>query len=333
MRLLLDRRQFALLGTAMALDATAVRSQTMSGKPRRVGVMMAVGEGDPEGMQRLEALKTSLGEAGWTDGIALLIDVVWYRGNSELAKDGARRLLERGCDVIVVNGTPGMDALRNLRPTLPIVFVVVSNPVGAGYVTNLSRPGVNITGFSTFEPEMSGKWLQLLKQLSPSMKHVNMLLDPNFTGFNALWEAVAEIAPKHGITAHAARASNLQEIEGAIAAIAKQDAPGLIVSPSPINTVHRQRLISLANANRIPAIYPFRFYVRDGALLAYGFNAADQFKRAGHYVDRILKGERAGDLPVQAPTLFEFGVNLKTAKAMGISVPQSLLIAADEIVE
>jgi putative ABC transport system substrate-binding protein len=226
-----------------------------------------------------------------------------------------------------------MDAVRALGSSIPVVFVVVSNPVGAGYVQNLSRPGANTTGFSTFEPEIAGKWLQLLREVTPGLKNVSMLLDRKFVGFNSLWEAVRDIAPAFDIAPHAAYASTLGEIEHAVEGISRQASPGLIVSPSPINTVNRQRLIQIANESRIPAIYPFRFYVREGALLAYGFNAADQFRRAATYVRRILKGEKAGDLPVQAPSLFELGINLKTAKAMGLMMPQSLLIAADEIVE
>jgi putative ABC transport system substrate-binding protein len=226
-----------------------------------------------------------------------------------------------------------MDAVRALGTSLPVVFVVVSNPVGAGYVANLSRPGANVTGFSTFEPEIAGKWLQLLREVSPGMQNVSMLLDPKLVSFNALLKAVQDLAPTLGMVAHAAHASSLVEIEAAVASISKQPSPGLIVSPSPINTVNRQRLIEVANAGRIPAIFPFRFYVREGALMAYGFNAADQFRRSGAYVARILRGEKPGDLPVQAPSLFELGVNLRTAQAMGLTMPQSLLVAADEIIE
>jgi putative ABC transport system substrate-binding protein len=248
----------------------------------------------------------------------------------------AKDLVDRGAEVLVVNGTPGMDAVRGLgarAASIPIVFTVVSNPVGAGYVPNLSRPGGNITGFSTFEPEMAAKWLQLLREVAPAMQNVSMLLDRKFIGFNSLLEEVQKTAPSFGIAPHAAWASSLDDIERAVETISKQASPGIIVSPSPINTVNRQRLIKIANDSRIPAIYPFRFYVREGALIAYGFNAADQFARAGDYVGRILKGENAGDLPVQAPRLFELGINLKTAKAIGLTMPQSLLIAADEIVE
>lgn len=327
------RRLLATLGPAAALFPALTRAQTVPARQRRIGVMMAVAEGDAEGGRRLAALQQSLAEVGWSDGRNAIVDVDWYRGDFEKARSGAKALLERGAEVLVINGTPGMDALRSIGADPPVVFVVVSNPVGAGYVSNLSRPGGNTTGFSTFEPEIAGKWLQLLHQLAPGMKNANMLLDPKFKGFNSLWQSVEEIAPKSGIKPHAAFASSLAEIEDALSAITKQEGPGLIVSPSPINTVNRKRLIALANEHRIPAIYPFRFYVQDGALLAYGFNATDQFKRAATYVGRILNGEKPGDLPVQAPSLFELGINLTTAKAMGISVPQSLLISANEIVE
>jgi putative ABC transport system substrate-binding protein len=267
------------------------------------------------------------------DGRDVAVEVSWYRGNFQTAQAAAREFADKKVDIIVVNGTPGMDAVRATGSTIPVVFVVVSNPVAAGYVPNLSRPGANVTGFSTFEPEIVGKWLQLLKQIAPGLKNVSMMIDPKFTVFHSLWEATKTFAPTQGAVAHSAFASSLPEIERALDEIARQDSPALIVSPSPINTVNRKRIIEITNAKRIPTIYPFRFYVQDGALMAYGFNAADQFKRAGVYASRILKGEKAGDLPVQGPSVFEFGINLKTAKAMGLAVPQSLLIAADEIVE
>ena len=295
--------------------------------------MVATGENDAEGKLRAETFIRALGEAGWVDGRNVDIDLVWYRGSFPVAQTVAKELVERGAELIVVNGTPGMDAVRALGTSLPVVFVVVSNPVGAGYVANLSRPGANVTGFSTFEPEIAGKWLQLLREVSPGLRNVSMLLDPNFVAFESLLKGIQDIAPTLGIVSHAAFASTLEEIERALEAISKQDAPGLVVSPSPINTVNRQRLILIANEKRIPAIFPFRFYVREGALMAYGFNAADQFRRAGAYVARILQGEKPGDLPVQAPGLFELGVNLRTAKAIGLTMPQSLLVAADEIIE
>jgi putative ABC transport system substrate-binding protein len=333
----MNRRQIvSLLGAAAVMGPAAALAQTSPSRPRRVGLMVATGENDPEGKLRVEAFSRSLREAGLTEGRDLVVDVVWYRGSFPVAQSLAKDLIDRGAEVLVVNGTPGLDAVRAVgsrASSIPIVFVVVSNPVGAGYVPNLSRPGANITGFSTFEPEIAGKWLQLLREVTPSMQNVSMLLDQKFIGFNSLWEAVRDIAPTLGIVPHAAYASTLGEIERAVEAMSRQASPGLVVSPSPINTVNRQRLIHIANESRIPAIYPFRFYVREGALIAYGFNAADQFRRAAVYVARVLKGEKAGDLPVQAPSVFELGINLKTAKAMGLTMPQSLLIAADEIVE
>ena len=295
--------------------------------------MMAVAETDPEGQTRLDTLVRALAETGLVQGRDVTIAAKWYRGSFAIAQQAAKELIDFDAEVVVVNGTPGMDAIRAAGAGMPIVFVVVSNPLGAGYVTNLSRPAGNITGFSTFEPEIAGKWLQFLRQITPGLKHIAMLLDPKFIGFNSLWQAVEEIAPKHGIVAIPAYASSLAEIEREVAALALRESPSLIVAPSPVNTVNRKRLIEIANASRLPTIYPFRFYVRDGALIAYGFNAADQFRRAANYVGRILKGEKAGDLPVQAPSLFELGINVRTAKAMGITIPQALLIAADEIVE
>jgi len=332
----MNRREIvSLLGAAIVFGPGTGLAQT-SGGPRRVVLMVATGENDAEGKLRVEAFVRSLGESGWVDGRDVMVDVVFYRGSFPVAQTMAKDLVDRGAELLVVNGTPGMDAVRGLGErvaSIPIVFAVVSNPVGAGYVPNLSRPGGNVTGFSTFEPEMAAKWLQLLREVAPGMQNVSMLLDRKFIGFNSLLEEVQRTAPSFRIAPHAAWASSLDDIERAIETIAKQASPGLIVSPSPINTVNRQRLIKIANDARIPAIYPFRFYVREGALIAYGFNAADQFKRAGDYVGRILKGESVGDLPVQAPRLFELGINLKTAKAIGLAMPQSLLIAADEIVE
>jgi ABC-type uncharacterized transport system substrate-binding protein len=330
----MNRRQLvSSFGALAVIGPSAVLAQTSPNRPRRVGLMIAVAEQDPEGLRRVEAFRHSLAEAGWVEGRNVVIDVKWYRGNFQMAQTIAKDYVDSKIDVIVVNGTPGMDAVQARGSDIPVVFVVISNPFGAGYVPNLSRPGANVTGFSTFEPEIAGKWLQLLRQISPDLKHISMLLDPKFTGFNSLWKSIEKIAPEHGIVPHPAFASSLEEIERALELISKQNAPGLIVSPSPVNTVNRKRLISIANESRIPTIYPFRFYVQEGALIAYGFNAADQFRRAANYVDRILKGEKAGDLPVQAPSLFELGLNLRTAKAMGLVVPQSLLISADEIVE
>jgi putative ABC transport system substrate-binding protein len=329
----MDRRQLVLSLNALGITFACAASGQTAGIRKRVGLMIAVGEGDPEGLHRAEMFRHALAQAGWMEGRDVIVDVSWYAGSFQLAQAAAKSHLQSGVDILVVNGTPGMDAVRALGTSMPVVFVVVSNPLGAGYVSSLSRPGGNITGFSTFEPEIAGKWLQLLTELAPGLQHISMLLDPKFTGFNSLWEAVEKFAHSQGVTPHPAFASDLDEIDEAVQAIARHDRHGLIVSPSPVNSVNRLHLISMVNRHRIPAIYPFRFYVRDGALMAYGFDPADQFRRAGDYVSRILRGGKAGDLPVQAPVVFEFGINLKTAAEIGLTVPQSLIIAADEIIQ
>lgn len=328
-----NRRQF-IAGLALAaLPPVPALAQTPDGKPRRIGIMMAVAQNDPEGLSRIDAFRRSLGEVGWAEGSNVNFEIGWYSGNQQMAETVAKDLVARGVEVMLVNGTPGMDAMRKLGAAVPVVFTVVSNPVGTGYVPNLSRPGGNVTGFSTFEPEITGKWLQLVRQVAPQTKNISLLFDPKFVNFHSLWHGIEEIAPKLGVKAYAAHASSLAEIEAAVVRVASNEAAGLIVAPSPVNSVNRTRLISLVNERRIPTVYPFRFYLKDGALMTYGFSATDQFKRAGAYVDRILRGEKAGDLPVQAPSVFELGINMKTAKSIGIAMPQSLLIAADEIIE
>jgi putative tryptophan/tyrosine transport system substrate-binding protein len=332
-----NRRQFnSRLGAAAVAGVFGTArgwAQGTPGKPKRVGVMMAIAANDPEGLTRVDVFRRGLEGAGWTDGRNVAIEIGWYRGSLQIAQEVGRDLLGRGIDVMLVNGTPGMDALRGMKADVPIVFVVVSNPVGAGYVSNLFRPGGNITGFSTFEPEIAGKWLQLLRQVVPDLKNVSMLLDPKFTNFHSLWQAIADAAPTHGIVAHAANASSLEEIERRLLDAAKLPASGVIIAPSPVNTVNRTRLAALALENKLPLVCPFGFYLPEGALMTYGFSATDQFRRAAVYVARILGGEKAGDLPVQAPSLFELGINLKTAKAIGVNIPQSLLVAANEVIE
>lgn len=327
----MNRRQ--LVTTFGATLFSTIGTAKAQSTPKRVGMMSALPSNDPETSLRLGLFRRTLAEAGWIDGQNLAIEFSWYGGDSQAANALARKFIDQRVDVLLANGAPALDALTRLGATLPIVFVLVTNPVGAGYVSNLSRPGANITGFSTFEPELAGKWLQLLKQVVPTLKNVNMLLEPKFPSFNSLWQEIASLAPKQGIEPRPAFTSNVQEIEVALAAIAKQDNPGLIIAPNPVSTANRKRIIELANANRIPAICPFRFYLKEGALITYGFQAGEQFRRAADYVDRILKGEKAGDLPVQAPSVFELGLNLRTARAIGLTIPQQLLVAADEVLD
>lgn len=327
----MNRRQFvACFGAALAGSTGTGQAQTDS---KRIGMLSALPRTDPETEVRLGLFRKTLAEAGWIDGQNLTIEFGWYGSDLNAAQDLALKFIDTQVDVILANGAPALDALTKLRATLPIVFVLVTNPVGAGYVSNMSRPGANITGFSTFEPELAGKWLQLLRQVVPNMRHVNMLLEPKYPSFDSLWRAIAELAPSQGIVPRPAFTSNVQEIELALMEIARQDNPGLIVAPNPVSTTNRTRILELANANGIPTICPYRFYLKEGALMTYGFRPIEQFRRAADYVARILRGEKAGDLPVQAPNVFELGLNVRTAKAMGLSFPGPLLVAADEIVE
>lgn len=332
------RRDFVmLLGGAFAGGATvrvplAGRAQQPN-RPRRIGLLMAYREGDPEGQQRMAAFRQSLRESGWADGQDARIEVRWLAGDPERAKAYAKEIVERSPDVIVVNGTPGLAALRQLTSSIPIVFVVVTDPVGAGFVQSLSRPGANITGFSTFEPEIGGKWLEALKEVAPDLRRVGVLTNPKFRGFSALLRAIESLAPSLGLQTVALHGRDGAEIERAIARFARQANGGLIVLPTPVNAVQRQMIYSLTTRHRLPAVYPFAFHARSGGLIAYGFDAVDLFRRAGPYVARILNGEKPADLPVQAPTKFELVVNLKTAKQIGITVPRSILLRADEVIE
>jgi putative ABC transport system substrate-binding protein len=217
---------------------------------------------------------------------------------------------------------------------IPVVFVVVVDPVGAGYVENLAHPGGNITGFSTFEPEMGTKWLGLLKEASPSLKRVGVIWDPGFKGFFSLWRAIEDAATRSGLEAISVPFhEGDDDIQSLVASVAHVPGGGLIVLPTTVNHVHRERIFALALKHRLPAIYPFRHYAADGGLMAYGFDNNDLFKRSALYVDRILKGESPGNLPGQAPTKFELVVNVRTAKALGLTIPESFLLRADELID
>jgi ABC-type uncharacterized transport system substrate-binding protein len=237
-------------------------------------------------------------------------------------------------DAIVANGTSALTALHQSTRTIPVVFVAVTDPVGAGYVQSLARPGGNITGFSTFEPEIGGKWLELLKEIAPGLRRVAGILDPAFRGFAAVWRAVETTAPAFGLqVTTVALHDEKDDIEAALSAFAQQAGGGLIVLPTAINNVLRERIIASAARLRVPAIYPFRHYAIDGGLVCYGFESIDLWRRGASYVDRILKGEKPADLPVQAPTKYELVINVKTAKALGLEVPPTLLATADEVIE
>jgi putative ABC transport system substrate-binding protein len=236
--------------------------------------------------------------------------------------------------VIVAHGTPAATAVQRATRNIPIVFVVVVDPVGAGLVEGVAQPGGNITGFSTFEPEIGGKWLELLKEISPGLKRVAGILDPDFRGFAAVWRSIESFAPTFGLSVmsvvHRAPGDN---IESAVAAFAQEEGGGLIVLPTPINFFSRERIFSLAARHHLPAVYPFQSFATNGGLMSYGFDSRDLFRRGASYVDRILNGAKPADLPVQAPTKYELIINLKTARALGLEVPAKLLALSDAVIE
>jgi len=328
------RRDFITLlgGAAVALPIAARAQQT--GRMRRIGVLIGPAESDPEGQTRAEALRQDLQKLGWTEGRNIRIDYRWGTGEPDRAQASAAELVALAPDVIVAHGTPAATAVQRATRSIPIVFVVVVDPVGAGLVEGLAQPGSNITGFSTFEPEIGGKWLELLKEISPGLKRVAGILDPAFRGFAVVWRSIESFAPTFGlsVTSVVHRASS-DNIESAVAAFAQEEDGGLIVLPTPINFFSRERIFSLAARHHLPAVYPFQSFAIDGGLMSYGFDSRDLFRRGASYVNRILKGEKPADLPVQAPTKYELIINLKTARALGLQVPAKLLALADEVVE
>ena len=326
------RREFiAGLGGAAAWPMVARAQQ--QGRPRRIAMMMGPSKDDPEGQARVTGFRQKLQELGWKEGQNLQIDYRWAAG-PDRSTSYAAELVRLAPEVIVANGTPALSAVHQATRTIPVVFVVVVDPVGAGYVESLARPGGNITGFSTFEPEMGTKWLELLKEASPSLGRVAVIWDPGFKGFASLWRAVESASVRLGLDVtsvpfHDGR----DDIEPAIAGVALKPGGGLIVLPTTLNHTYRDRIFSVASQYRLPAIYPFRHYATDGGLMAYGFDNTDLFRRSALYVDRILRGESPANLPVQAPTKYQLAINLKTAKALGIEVPPTLLARADEVIE
>jgi putative ABC transport system substrate-binding protein len=295
---------------------------------------MAYAENDPEAQARIGAVRQGLRELGWTEGHNLRMEIRWATGDPDRARTSTTELISFEPELIVAHGTPALGALHRATRTLPVVFVSVIDPVGAGYVESLARPGGSITGFSTFEPEIGGKWLELLKEIAPGLSRLAGILDPGFSGFAGVWSAIENMAPKFGLQVksfpfHAPT----DDLESAVTSFAQEPGGGLIVLPTALNAVERSRIISSAARGGLPAMYGFRFYATDGGLMSYGIDTIDLFRRSASYVDRILRGENPADLPVQAPTKFEMVVNLKTAKALGLEVPPTLLARADEVIE
>jgi putative ABC transport system substrate-binding protein len=328
------RREFiAALGGAAATTAwpLAVRAQQAGGM-RRIGVLAGVAADDPNGRIRIAALLQGLQQSGWTVGGNLKMEYRWAAGSADDLRKYATELAGLAPDVIFAAGGTSLGALLQATHTVPIVFVVVPDPVGSGFVDSLSRPGGNATGFMQFEYSLSGKWLELLKQIVPSVTRAAVIRDPVNPSSIAQFAAIQAVAPSLGVEVNSIGMRDATEIERAVSAFARASNGGLIVTGGRA-TDHRGLIITLAARHRLPAVYPFRFYVIDGGLISYGPDSTDQYRRAAGYVDRILKGEKPADLPVQAPTKYETVINLKTAKTLGLEVPPTLLTRADEVIE
>jgi ABC-type uncharacterized transport system substrate-binding protein len=326
------RRAFiSLLGSAAAwpLAARAQQPERM----RRIGVLMNLATDDPEGQARFAAFLLGLRELGWSDGRNVRIDTRWAAGDTERFRSYATELVALAPDVVLAASTPGVTAVQQATRTVPIVFVTVFDPVSAGFVSNLARPGGNTTGFALSEYGTSAKWLELLKQIAPGVTRVAVIWDPTLVSGTGQLAAIQAAAPSFGVELSPVDVRDAGEIERAIAALARSTNGGLIVTGSPTQATQRKLIIEQAARHRLPAIYAHRFNVADGGLISYGPDSVDPYRRAATYVDRILKGEKPGGLPVQAPVKYELVINLATAKALGLDVPPTLLARADEVIE
>jgi putative ABC transport system substrate-binding protein len=300
---------------------------------RRIGVLLPAAADDAEFQARFGAFLQGLGQLGWRIGHNVRIDTRWAGGKADDIRRYAAELAALAPDVILADGAGAVGALLQATRTVPIVFPVVGDPVGAGFVDNLARPGGNVTGFMNFEYSIGGKWLELLKQIAPDVTRAAVLRDPTQPSGTGQFGAIQTVAPSFRVEVIPVNVRDAGEIERAVAAFAHTPNGGLIVTSSGLTIGHRKLIVALATRHKLPAIYFERFFAREGGLISYGPDITDQYRRAAGYVDRILKGEKPAELPVQAPTKYETVINLKTAKALGINVPPSVLARADEVIE
>ena len=326
------RREFiTLLGWAVAWPSAARAQQPE--RVRRIGVLMAHAENDAEGQAFVATFREALQKLGWAEGRNARIDVRWA-AEVELMPGFAKELIALQPDIILANNTPTTAAVLRQTSTIPIVFAVVADPVGSGFVTALARPGGNVTGFTLTEPTMTSKWLGLLKEIAPQVSRVAFLFNPATTPYRDIYlNPFKAAAPSLAVQAIATPVHSASELESVIAAQAREPNSGLIVMPDGFMNVHRAEITSLADRYRLPAVYPFRFFAELGGLLCYGNEQRDQFRLSATYVDRVLRGAKPSELPVQAPVKFELVINLKTAKALGLDVPFQLQQRADELIE
>jgi putative ABC transport system substrate-binding protein len=328
----MKRREFiTLLGGAATwpLSARAQQPERM----RHIGVLLPAAADDAEFQARLGAFLQALALLGWTIGRNVRIDARWATANADDIRRHAAELAALAPDIILAHGTSTLAPLLQATRTAPIVFTALSDPVASGFVDSLARPGGNATGFMNFEFSLSGKWLELLKQIAPDVTRVAVLRDPAISAGIGLFSAIQSAAPSLGIDVSPVNVRDADDIERAVVAVTRSANGGLVVTGSGLAQLHRDLIITLAARHKLPAVYYERFFVAAGGLVSYGANYIDQYRRAAGYVDRILKGEKPAELPVQAPVKYDLAINLKTAKALGLEVPPALLARADEVIE
>jgi ABC-type uncharacterized transport system substrate-binding protein len=328
------RRELIIVlgGTAVAVPF-AVRAQQPAGV-RRLGVLLNLSENDPEAQRLITVFREQLAQLGWADGRNLRIDYRWSGGDVGRVRAFAKELVELSPDIVVAYATPAVLALQQETHAIPIVFLAVTDPVGQGIVASLAHPGGNITGFQDFEISLGTKWMDALKQIAPNLKRVTTIFNPRTAPYYPLYlRAIEEAASSFAVELIAVEVHDDAEIERAISDIGREPNGGLFILPDTFNFIHRRTIIALADRYRLPAVYFFPFFATEGGLISYGPDEIDMVRRAAGYVDRILKGAKAADLPVQQPTNFRLVINLKTAKALGLTIPQSLLARADEVIE
>jgi putative ABC transport system substrate-binding protein len=329
---MMKRREFITLLGAAAAWPLAARAQQPD-RVRRIGVLMPFAADDSAAQRRVLAFAQALAQSGWTDGRNVRIDIRWGAGDPERIRKYAAELVALAPDVILTVGSAATGPLLQASRTVPIVFVQIAEPVGAGFVETVARPGGNATGFMLYEYGIGGKWLELLKEIAPGVKRVAFVQNPAIAAGPGQFGAIQGAAPSLGVEVRPINVRDAGEVERAITAFARPSNGGLIVAGGAPMALRRDVLIKLATRHRLPALYSDHAFVADGGLIAYGPDRVEQFRQAAAYVDRILKGEKPADLPVQAPTKYELVINLKTAKALGLEVPPTLLARADEVIE
>jgi putative ABC transport system substrate-binding protein len=324
------RREFiTLLGGAALGWPLAARAQS----PKRLGVLVTFTQDDADAQSFVQALLQRLGDYGWRDARNLSIEYRWGAAERSRAQGLAQELIETRPDLIIASGGPAAAAVSRTTRAIPVVFVQVIDPVALGIVPNMARPGGNLTGFTHFEAGIGGKWLELLKEIAPGISRVVVLLDPDNPASPIYLRGIEQLAPSFGLRLHVESARNAAEIERSLNAVVREPNSAVVMVPNPVAIRNRELTISLMAKLRLPAVYPHSYFVKHGGLLSYGVDLIEMYRQSATYVDRILRGERPGDLPVQAPTKYELMINLKTAKALGLDVPWIMQQRADEVIE